>query len=128
VAPNLFEVGPHGTLVIGAPVALAASRCPECGRPEFPRSSVCPACGAATEPISLARGSLVGATKVLHPPPGALVEAPYEVGVAEFDCGISVIGLLIDVDAAELGQAVEVRASRVGDRAGFAFVPVAAGA
>jgi uncharacterized OB-fold protein len=74
------------------------------------------------------RGSLAGATKVLHPPPGALVEAPYAVGVAEFDCGISVIGLLLDLDPTELGQAVEVRASRVGDRAGFAFVRAAADA
>src|SRR5690348_17932780 len=36
-------------------------------------------------------------TAVLAPPPGAKVPAPYEVGVAEFDEGICVIGL-VDTD------------------------------
>lgn len=128
VAPALFELGPAGTLRIGDPATLAASRCPDCGRAEFPRVMTCPACGRTTVAIALERGTLAGSTTVLHAPPGALLEVPYDVGVVEFECDLSVLGVLIGIDPADLGRSVEVRATRVGDRAGFAFAPDATAA
>lgn len=123
VEPNLFALGSASALVIGETVALAAGRCLECGRAEFPRVTTCPACGATVEPITLEHGTLTGATTVLHPPPGALVEVPYNVGVAAFECDLSLLGLLIDADPTVLGCPLEVRVCRVGDRASFAFAP-----
>lgn len=98
-----------GALFVDAPVgdatALCASSCRSCGRISFPARSVCPACGAACAPHEL-RGParLRVLTAVLAPPPGARVPAPYEVGVAEFDEGICVIGLM--AGPAQKGDAI----------------------
>jgi uncharacterized OB-fold protein len=79
----------------GEPTALCASSCPSCGRVAFPRRSHCPACGAASAPAALhGPARLRVLTAVLAQPPGSRVEPPYEVGVAEFDEGICVIGLM----------------------------------
>ena len=80
---------------VGETTALCASACAQCGRVEFPRRVLCPVCGSACTPREL-RGParLRVLTAVLAPPPGAKVPAPYEVGVAEFDEGICVIGLV----------------------------------
>ena len=90
----------------GAGTALLAARCVACGRVEFPRRAGCPACGADVELVEL-RGParLRVSTAVLAQPPGSLVEAPYDVGVAEFPEGICVIGHVVGV--AELGCLVE---------------------
>jgi uncharacterized OB-fold protein len=79
----------------GEPTALCASSCPSCGRVAFPRRSLCPACGAASAPAAL-RGParLRVLTAVMAQPPGSKLAPPYEVGVAEFDEGICVIGLM----------------------------------
>jgi uncharacterized OB-fold protein len=54
-------------------------------------------------------GVLRGFTAVLHQPPDVQVQAPYWVGDVEFAEGVSVVGLLVDVDGEPaLGSAVEV--------------------
>jgi len=40
-------------------------------------------------------GVLVGFSAVLHAPPGALVEVPYWIGVAQFENAISILGLIV---------------------------------
>ena len=61
-------------------------------------------------------------TSVAYPPPGALVPAPYRVGVARFDAGISVLGIVLH-DAAP-GDAVEpVVLSLEDGGTSFAFAP-----
>lgn len=91
----------------GDPTHLLGSACPGCGRAEFPRRVECPACGEESEPIHLeGPARLRASTAVLAQPPGSLVEAPYTVGVAEFDQGLCVLGLLIGEPA--IGAEVEV--------------------
>jgi uncharacterized OB-fold protein len=72
---------------------------------------------------------LVGFTSVLHPPPGALVDAPYHVGVARYESGISVIGLLVDVDDVDdvrVGTPVETTSVEIAPgRLTYGFRPVA---
>jgi uncharacterized OB-fold protein len=79
----------------GQPTTLCASRCTACERIAFPERTFCPACGADTRPVQLAGPARLRVhTSVLAQPPGSLVEAPYDVGVAEFDEGICIIGLM----------------------------------
>jgi uncharacterized OB-fold protein len=86
----LFEPQP-----IGAATTLLASRCTKCQRVEFPRRTTCPACGADAGPVPLGGPARLRVhSAVLAQPPGALVTAPYDVGVAEFDEGVCVIGLM----------------------------------
>ena len=97
---DLFLVGEPND-----PTALCASSCASCGRVSFPRRSRCPACAETSAPVAL-RGParLRALTSVLAQPPGAKVSAPYDVGVAEFEEGICVIGLIDG--AAERGDRV----------------------
>jgi uncharacterized OB-fold protein len=102
VSVELFAAGEPGTRT-----ALLASSCGQCGRAEFPRRASCPACGAATEKIELAGpATLRVSTAVLAQAPGSQVQAPYNVGVAEFRQGLCVLGLL--VDEPEIGATVDV--------------------
>jgi uncharacterized OB-fold protein len=91
----------------GRETALHASRCESCARVAFPQRVVCPACGAAAAVVELRGPATVRTrTSVLVQPPGALIQAPYDVAVAEFDAGLCVIGL---VDGpAEPGDRVSV--------------------
>jgi len=87
---RVFEPGPTG-----AGTRLAASKCHLCGRIQFPRLANCPACDAASHEVWLGGPAhLVFATQILAQAPGSMVTAPYSVGVAQFDEGIRVIGLL----------------------------------
>ena len=80
----------------GAATALLASTCPDCRRTAFPRTVRCLACGSSTDPSQLAGPARLDfRTTVTSPPPGALIAAPYDVGVATFpEAGLCVIGLL----------------------------------
>ncbi len=110
--------------VVGESISLASSRCVACDRADFPRRDACSACGSETRAHSLAGpAGLSNRTAVLHAPPGAVVEVPYEIGVAEFDDGIAVLGLLLDGDAAERGCDLDVVAAPVGHRMTYAFRP-----
>jgi len=74
---------------------LLAGKCSRCARISFPRRDSCPACGADATAVELAgpaRARIL--TAVMAQPPGALIQAPYEVTVAEFDEGSCVIGLV----------------------------------
>jgi uncharacterized OB-fold protein len=87
---SLFSTAPPGQ-----PTALLAARCSACQRVYFPSAAACLACGAGTERQRLAGpATLTVHTSVLVQPPGSLVQAPYDVGVAAFPEGICVIGLL----------------------------------
>ena len=101
--------------------ALLASTCPACGRTAFPRVAVCLACGGAADPVELAGpATLRVLTSVTSQPPGALVTAPYDVGVAEFLEGICVIGL-IDGTAVAGASVTVVAASPYPNGLTFAF-------
>jgi uncharacterized OB-fold protein len=91
---------------VGATTALLAAICLACRRVTFPAPQHCPACGGQVEPTRLSGPATLSVlTAVLSPPPGALVAAPYDVGVADFAAGIRIIGL---VDGpAERGDLVE---------------------
>jgi uncharacterized OB-fold protein len=105
----------------GERTALHASICPACGRTAFPRVTECLACGAATEPVVLAGPATLRAlTSVTSQPPGALVQAPYDVGVAQFPEGICVIGLIDGPAVAGMSVTV-VATSPYPDGLTFAF-------
>lgn len=81
---------------IGASTSLVGSRCPACGRHQFPARAECPACSTLTEPAALTGPARLRVLTGVHAqPPGSRVEAPYDIGVAEFDEGICVIGLVV---------------------------------
>lgn len=106
----------------GATVRLAVADCPACGRLTFPAQLRCPSCGEVAQPLELPPdGRLRGFTSVLHAPPGAEVEVPYHVGVAEFAGRIAILGLLDDIEGAELGDVVETVAVAVGDTVTYGF-------
>lgn len=99
---------------------LFASTCTGCTRTHFPTVAECPACGGEVQATRLARGRLSALTTVTAPPPGALVEPPYSVGIADFAEGIRVIGLV--AGTAETGDDIEVVAHEYHqDRVTFAF-------
>ena len=97
---ELFEPG-----AVGQRTSLCATRCEGCGRHSFPSRTHCPGCGEDTKPVSLAGPARLRVlTGVRAQPPGSKVEAPYNAGVAEFDEGICIIGLV--VGPAERGDLV----------------------
>jgi uncharacterized OB-fold protein len=90
---------------VGEVTSLLASSCPACARLSFPARTQCPGCGSDSAAVQLRGPARLRAhTAVLAQPPGAQVQAPYEVGVAEFAEGICVIGLLAGPSA--IGDAV----------------------
>ena len=102
----------------GDAVCLQGSTCEDCGRMEFPGRVECPWCGGPSVPAPLGPDAvLVGFTAVLHPAPGSLVEAPYDIGVARFAGGLHVMGLLLatPTDGVALGDPIEVCAVEVPD-------------
>lgn len=110
----------------GAQLQLAASLCPTCDRADFPRRDACPACLGPVDDIVLTDSAVLsGFTSVLHPPPGALVQTPYHIGIAAFPEGVSVLGqLLVDsLDEVSIGDAVSVVATEVDGSATYAFRP-----
>lgn len=110
----------------GTSVRLAASRCQACDRVDFPRRSDCPSCGGPVTDVSLSEGAVLGgSTSVLHPPPGALVETPYNIGVAAFPEGISILGQLLvrSLDEVQLGDPLAVVATEVDGTVTYGFRP-----
>jgi uncharacterized OB-fold protein len=106
---------------VGEFTALHASRCADCGRVEFPRRTECPACGASAAPIELDGPATVRVlTGVLAQPPGALIQAPYDIAVAEFAEGICVIGL-VDGEATRGDRVRPVILEPFDDGRAFAF-------
>lgn len=114
--PALFAAALPGDTTV-----LRASSCPACGRTSFPERGQCPACGGPARAMDLAGPARLRiATAVLAQPPGSRVEAPYDVGVAEFEEGICVIGLL-DGPAAAGDAVVPVVLSPYPDGRTFGF-------
>lgn len=115
----------------GERTKLIATTCSACGRTEFPAAAgVCPACRCPVERVALPGPALlVGKTSVLAQPPGAKVQAPYDVGVAEFPERVRIIGLL--AGPGEVGDTVvPVAHSAAPDLVTFAFrrTPISGGA
>jgi uncharacterized protein len=109
----------------GDVVRLRASYCVSCDRWEFPARSYCPTCSASPEERPLSSEAKVAlTTAVLHQPPGALVEAPYTVALAEFPEGISIMGVVSDraFEDVRIGQPLTTVAVQVGNSLGYAFV------
>jgi uncharacterized OB-fold protein len=94
---------------------LTASRCPACGLVVFPRQPWCPRCtGTSTEDAELGpAGTLVAFTGVHHPAPGSKIAPPYAVGLAEFEPGVRVAGLLTvpSVEGLRVGREISVVAA-----------------
>jgi uncharacterized OB-fold protein len=108
----------------GDRIALAASTCPSCHRTEFPVRDSCPSCGAATTTVALSTSCRVaGFTAVNHPPPGAVIAAPYVVAVGDFPEGISILGPVPGATFEELdiGDGMETIAIDIGGRIGYGF-------
>jgi uncharacterized OB-fold protein len=110
VEPSLLHPPHPGDMVAGTTLRLAASACPVCERVDFPRRVACAQCLGSVGTVALGpSGVLRGFTAVLHQPPDAQMQAPYWVGDVEFAEGVSVVGLLVDVDGEPAkGSAVEV--------------------
>lgn len=104
----------------GDRIRLAASSCGACGRTVFPAHDRCPGCGAEATSIALGcEGRIRGFTSVLAPPPDALIDPPYHVGLVDFDGGVTIMGLLVSETA--VGAVVETVTFEVGDRLTYAF-------
>jgi len=109
---------------VGVVVRLAGARCPACQRVEFPVRSTCPGCSAAMEPTALSPTARIRAvTQVEHPPPGALIEVPYLVVMADLADGITVLGQLTGavLDEVAVGDKVTSVAVPVGDKVSYGF-------
>jgi len=109
---------------VGAVVRLAGARCPSCQRVEFPVRAGCPACSATMEPLALSpTGRVRAVTQVEHPPPGALIEVPYLVVMADLAEGITVLGQLAEaeLDEVAVGEEVTSVAVPVGDKVSYGF-------
>ena len=122
VAPELVADG--YTAQVGHRVRLAGSRCVACNRVEFPARSSCPACAGAMESVALSQDAGVsGFTSVEHGPPGALVDVPYVIVVAEFAEGVAVLGQLVGatIDDVAIGDRLETVVVAVGERASYGF-------
>ncbi len=121
---ELFSAHPdlYAAAAVGTPTTLVASRCPQCGRHQFPARTECPACSTSTERAELAGPARLRVLTGVHAqPPGSRVEAPYDVGVAEFDEGICVLGLVVgDASKGDLVRPVVTEPYEGGHIFGFA--------
>lgn len=93
------------------------SRCASCGTPYFPRAAVChnPGCGdSRMEECSFGgRGVLWSYSVVNFQPPAPYRSdppfSPYVIGVVDLDCGLRMIGQMVDErDALRIGAPVEL--------------------
>jgi hypothetical protein len=118
---------PDQLLADGVPVRLRASRCDECDRHEFPARNYCPSCGGPSEETQLSLdATVIGLTAVNHPPPGALVPAPYSVAVAAFAEGVAVLGPVpgVSMEDLQLGDRVRSVGILVGEAVAYGWQPI----
>ncbi|CAB5037968.1 unannotated protein [freshwater metagenome] len=109
---------------LGELVRLRASYCEACDRWEFPVRDYCPTCPAPVVVAALpGPARVVGFTAVMHAPPGSLVAVPYVLAVAAFLGGISIMGVVDNVELGDLevGVLVDVIAAARGDIACYAY-------
>jgi len=95
---------------------LEAGRCATCGKIYFPPRLAC-TCGAKEfETVRLKNeGTLVTFTVIRVPPSQFVDEAPYAVGIVEFDGGVRLTTQVVDCDfdTLEIGQKVRVEFRRI---------------
>lgn len=121
---SLELFAPGQRLEVGSPVHLLASRCPRCGRHEFPSRAECPACGDSSESVGLSTDAVIARfTSVNHSPPGGQLPVPYIVAAASFPEGVTILGPMQDVsyDAISVGDSVRTIGITVGERIGFGW-------
>jgi len=99
--------------------ALAAGRCPACGRSHLPARAACPWCGHTTvDPDPRTAGTVVAATTTILPVPGG--EGPFHtVVLVDLGGGLSAAGRLrtdaTDPSAVAVGSPVTVAAQALAD-------------
>jgi uncharacterized OB-fold protein len=105
---------------------VMATRCRKCGTNYFPPRMDCPKCvGSDVEWFEIkGNGKLVTYTVVNYGPTGFEDDAPYTLGIADFD-GVRVFGRIskgIKESDIRPGMAVKVIAAKLpGDRIGYEF-------
>ncbi|MFZ1831319.1 MAG: OB-fold domain-containing protein [Pseudomonadales bacterium] len=96
---------------------IHGSRCASCRTPYFPKSAAChnPDCGESKmEDCSFSGSGVLWSYSVANFPPPAPHKfdkpfTPYAVGVADLDCGLRVVGQMIDQpDQVRVGSGVEL--------------------
>ncbi|MBK7170989.1 MAG: OB-fold domain-containing protein [Gammaproteobacteria bacterium] len=96
---------------------IHGSRCASCRTPYFPKSAAChnPDCGESKwRTAASAAVVYCGATRSrIFPPPAPhkfdKPFKPYAVGVADLDCGLRVVGQMVDPpDQVQVGSGVEL--------------------
>jgi uncharacterized OB-fold protein len=121
--PGLFDQS-------GGAARLHGSRCATCRTPYFPRSAEChnPDCGGSRmEDCSFAGNGVLWSFSVADfpPPPPHRYDkpfVPYAIGVVDLDCGLRVVGQMVDPPAAlRVGDTVELVISELYHEDGKAF-------
>ena len=88
-----------------------AVECKDCGKIFLPPKSICPYCSSrnltwkAIKPI----GKIITYTKIYVKPRNFFEEAPYIVGIAEFEGGVRLPGIVKNVDLNSLRIGLQVR-------------------
>ncbi len=114
---------------------LEAAKCTSCGKQFFPPRLVCNGCGGREfEATKLSdKGKLATYTVIRIAPSDLTQQAPYAIGIAEFDGGLRVTAQVADVDFDELkvGMPVRIEFRRIREEGeagilcyGYKFVPV----
>lgn len=105
-------------------LALAGSRCRQCGRVYFPRKRVCTECFQIDQMESVAlssRGRLYSFTVVEAGPAGFKV--PYAVGYVDLPEGVRVFAPLEgDLDALEIGMEMEMGVGPIKEENGVTII------
>jgi uncharacterized OB-fold protein len=91
---------------------LMAGRCRKCGKIEFPPRPVCDGCYATDfEWVELShKGRLLTYTIIHVAPQQFQAMAPYAVGIAEFEHGLKIPGMITDiaVEKLQIGIPLEI--------------------
>jgi uncharacterized protein len=121
--------GPEAGIAAGVRIRLRGSRCPRCGRVDFPAADLCTGCSATASPEALpCDGELTGFTSINFPPPdAATMPTPYCVGVVRLQGqDLCVLGLLEgDLESLRIGDPVETVAREpIADVWTYAFRPI----
>lgn len=89
---------------------LIVYRCLNCGAVHHYTTSLCRRCRSnrISEDQLPSRGRLIAYTVVKNPPPGFERQAPYVIGLIEFEDGTKLLAGITDCDPEELKRGIEV--------------------
>jgi uncharacterized OB-fold protein len=104
---------------------LVLQRCVACGEYQFYPRSLCGACAGETEWVdATGRGTLYTYTVIRQSRSEAFAAlSPYAVGIVELDEGVRMMSNIVecDVDALQVGMALEVLMLKAADDIGLPF-------